>query len=55
MYAAFEGRTEIVKMLLDKGADVNAKDKYGQTALKVAASQDHTLVVDLLKQAGAKE
>jgi ankyrin repeat protein len=42
-------------MLLDKGAEVNAKDKYDTTALMAAEQEGHTLVVDLLKQAGAKE
>ena len=37
MYAVWEGREEIVKYLIDLGADVNAKDKEGKTALMLAA------------------
>ncbi len=37
--AASNGHFEIVKLLIDKGADVNAKeDKYGDTAMKFAWS-----------------
>ena len=34
--ASEEGHIDIVKMLLEKGADVNAKDKFGRTSLMVA-------------------
>ena len=30
MYAAGYGRTDVVKILLENGADINAKDNYGQ-------------------------
>ncbi|MGC8923596.1 MAG: ankyrin repeat domain-containing protein [Candidatus Micrarchaeia archaeon] len=52
MYAARDGRTEIVKLLLEKGADVNAKDILGLTALRYAAENGHKDVVELLKKAG---
>ena len=46
---------QIVKMLLQKGADVNAKDKVGWTALKRAQNRGTTEIVELLKAYGAKE
>ena len=36
--ASFFGRPEIVKMLLDKGADKTIKNKYGQTAYETVAA-----------------
>jgi ankyrin repeat protein len=48
MYAALEGQTQIVKALLDRGADVNTKDSQGRTALMVATINLHTDTVRLL-------
>ena len=55
MFAAYEGRTETVKTLIDAGADVNAKHNKGRTTLMVAAKKGHTEIMEILKQAGAKE
>ena len=44
----------MVKLLLDAGTDVNAKDESGSTALMEATSRGHTDIVQLLKQYGAK-
>ena len=41
MAAASSGRTDMVKFLIDKGADVNARDKQGTTALMAAAFGGH--------------
>src|SRR4030095_6390361 len=42
-----------VKWLLDLGADVNAVDKNGETALHGAAYQSRTKLVPLLDERGA--
>ena len=53
--AAKKGDTAAVKASLANGADVNAKDKKGRTALSLAVSKDLTGAVELLKKAGAQE
>ena len=52
IYASAEGYTEIVRMLLQRGADVNYIIR-GNTALVVATKRGHTEIVRMLKQAGA--
>ncbi len=49
-YAVGEGRNEIAKLLIAKGADVNAKGIYGTTPLHNAATKE---IVELLIAAGA--
>lgn len=51
--AARKGDAAEVKAVLDKGADVNAKFRYGATALFKAAERGHTEVVRLLIERGA--
>jgi ankyrin repeat protein/uncharacterized protein DUF3471 len=51
--AARKGDPAEVKAALDKGADVNAKFRYGATALFKAADSGHTEVVKLLIERGA--
>ena len=48
--ASENGHTETVAMLLEKGADVNAKTNWGDTALIQASYYGHTEIVKLLKQ-----
>jgi ankyrin repeat protein len=55
MLSAAGGHAETVKALIDGGADVNAKTPKGVTASMYAASQGHTGIVEILKQAGARE
>jgi ankyrin repeat protein len=51
--AARKGDATAVAALLDKGADVNAKFRYGATALFKAAERGNTEVVKLLLARGA--
>ena len=48
MLAASSVNTEIVKLLLDKGADVNLKNKNNETAKIVAEKRGHTEIARLL-------
>lgn len=49
------GNYAIVEMLLNKKADVNAKNKEGGTALSIAKEKKLPAIVNLLKVHGAKE
>ena len=51
--AAWQGNGEIVKLLLDRGADVNACGDGGRTALHYAIEHGHADVVQLLVSRGA--
>jgi ankyrin repeat protein len=51
--AAEEGDPGLVNMILDKGANVNAKNRFGQTALMSAAEAGHLEVVKVLLAKGA--
>lgn len=53
IYAASENRLEIAKLLIDKGADMNALGKNGWTALGCAAAEGYGDMVDLLIGKGA--
>ena len=54
LWAAEEGITESVKILLANGADIHAKNKCGRTALDLAMMGQHTEIIQLLQAAGAK-
>lgn len=51
--AAENGNLDEVRKALEKGADVNAKDKYSNTALMKAAVKGHSDIVELLIEEGA--
>lgn len=50
--ACLTGRPEVVKYLLDKGADVNAKSKTGLSALEAAVLRNDPELIDLLISRG---
>ena len=51
--AASEGQVAIAKMLLDAGADKNAKDSDNQTPLQIAAFNGELEIVKMMLDAGA--
>ena len=53
MKASSKGHRDIVQLLCERGADVNAKDKDGYTALHLAVEFGHIAVVELLLKQGA--
>ena len=53
MKAIASGNTELVKELIAAGADANAIDKYGDTALMVTAIKGHTKIAKILIEAKA--
>lgn len=54
MEAAQEGHVELVRFLLEQGANVNATTATGDTPLSFACENGHTDVADVLLAAGAE-
>ncbi|RYP60841.1 hypothetical protein DL770_009919 [Monosporascus sp. CRB-9-2] len=52
-WAAGEGHELVVRLLVEKGADIEAKDGYGRTPLSWAAGNGHEAVVRMLVEKGA--
>ena len=51
--AVIRGDVEMVRQLLRTGADVNARDRHGQTALMLAAHRGYREMVETLVEGGA--
>ena len=51
--AAGEGRLDVVRYLLDQGADVNVRQQHGRTAVSEAAFYGHAAVIKELALRGA--
>jgi hypothetical protein len=51
--ASFFDDTDAVKLLIDKGVDVNAKDDFGNTALDKAKDGHHDDIIQILQGHGA--
>ena len=47
------GNFELARLLLEAGADIEAKTKNGYMALHLAAQYGHQLIIDLLLEYGA--
>jgi ankyrin repeat protein len=55
MEACIFGHREVVELLVDKGADISAKDRFGFTPLSIAKKNKHKDIVNYLKEKGATE
>jgi hypothetical protein len=53
VYSSENGRNELVKFLLERGVDPNAKTWEDQTALMLAVKHGHLEIVNILLEAGA--
>lgn len=53
--ACLKDNIEIIKLLIEKGDGVNAKDSMNHTAMMFAETQERGKIIKLLKKAGAKE
>jgi len=54
-YAAEKGGLDILQLLLDHKADVNAPDEFGWTPLYYAEANGHAAAAKLLRQSGATD
>ncbi|KAG8715687.1 Nuclear import receptor [Ceratobasidium sp. 423] len=48
--ATDRGHLEVVRLLLDKGADVSLKDQDGDTSLEIATAAKHQAIAELLQE-----
>jgi uncharacterized protein len=50
-----KGNRELIELLIARGADVNARDKKGQTAILLAIQNNMPEIIEILRKAGAKQ
>jgi len=55
MEACIFGHREVVELLVEGGADISAKDRFGFSPLAAAKKNNHTDLVKFLKGKGAVE
>jgi ankyrin repeat protein len=53
MLAAVEGDVPLGRLLIERGATIDTRNKKDETALALATHRGHTLFVDLLVEHGA--
>lgn len=53
MLSAKNGHTNVVKFLLDQGANLTLKDRNGDTAMTIATENDQADIAMILQRAGA--
>ena len=53
IYASYSGNLSLAKFSIENGANVNAKDKYDDTALGVASEKENLEMVKYLVENGA--
>ncbi|RJP74031.1 MAG: ankyrin repeat domain-containing protein [Candidatus Abyssobacteria bacterium SURF_17] len=53
MVAAYLGHSDVVGLLIKKGANVDAQDNHGDTALRHAIMKEHSDIVQILLDSGA--
>jgi ankyrin repeat protein len=53
-HAAWFGHIDTSKLLIERGADVNAKKSDGTSVLMLATMRNHQDVAEMLRRAGAK-
>ena len=53
--AALNNNHRVAELLLKQGDDVNAKDNYGQTPLRIAIVNEATETVEVLRRCGGRE
>ena len=52
-HAVWNGHREVVRILVNAGADKETRDGHGDTPLHIAVSRGHSAIVELLIKAGA--
>ena len=52
-YAVRDGRIDTIKLMIEKGANINIEDKYGQNCIFYAIRESRVDVVELLIEKGA--
>lgn len=55
MIAAIGGHKELVRILVEHGAELNVTAKYNLTALMLAVLNNHAEIVEILAEAGAEQ
>jgi len=53
MIAGLEGNTSIGSLLIERGAELDRRNKFHETALSLAAHSGHSSFVELLLTSGA--